>query len=131
MLTDSWLVAWICCQRLDNSDRLQLPNQVAIGSAKMASMNYRILMLISASEIGHCISQMCLLATSSGYSRRKLSVVEVSTAERLKDETGLRSYLTCRLSLLQRSEMTASSHCNSFHSHNQITLAPPSSFYSV
>lgn len=57
----------------------------------MTSMNYRILMLISAPEIGHYISQMCLLATSSGHSRRKLRAVEHRAAARLKDETELRS----------------------------------------
>jgi len=64
-------------------------------------MNYRILMLISAPGIGHYISQMCLLATSSGHSSRKLSAVELSIAERLKDETRLRRSLTCSSLLLK------------------------------
>lgn len=95
----SWLISWLCCQGFNNSDWLQLPKHAAIEITKMTRIKYRIWLLISAPKIGHYISQMCVVTTA--LRRKKLSGVELSRAERLEDETGLRRSLTCSSLLLK------------------------------
>lgn len=74
-------------------------NILLLKSPRWQELNIRIWLLISTPEIGHCISQMCVVTTS--LRRRKLSGVEPSRAERLEDETGLRRSLTCSSLLLK------------------------------